>query len=386
MSLDRSRCLHALCLAALVAVATMAAAPPAPTPTDAELHALVGDYQALAEQGDANAQYELGVKLQYGDQKDVAAALGWYRKAAAQGHVEAIESIGHCYYTGAGVKQDLAQAARWWRQAADKGNMTAQYWMGDFYDGGRGGLKEDPAEAVRWFRKAADQGDASSQYRLGDMYVRGRGVPQSDGEGVKWLQESAKKDDPNAQYSMGEMYRDGRGVAKDDEKATLMFRAAADQDSELAMMELGRGYEQGRGMKAPDPVCALFWYGFAEKRDRGWGKSEHDALAAKATPAQRADAERMVAATHFDQGVLQRPLCSDETMTFDIRGTELQDVLPVFRQLSAMPIVGLEGVRKVVKLQSDGATWQQALTLLLDGIGYRWERKGDVIQVTKKGK
>jgi TPR repeat protein len=378
--------LHALCLTPLLGLPAIAAAPPAPTPTDAELQALVGDSRAAAEKGDANAQYDLAVKLQYGEPQDLAAAIGWYRKAAAQGHVEAIESIGHCYYTGSGVKQDLAEAARWWRQAADKGSATAQYWMGDFYDGGRGGLKEDPAEAVRWFRKAADQGDASSEYRLGDMYVQGRGVPRSDAEGVKWLQMSAKKDDPNAQYSLGEMYRDGRGVTKDDQHAYDLFRAAADQDSELAMVELGRGYEQGRGMKAPDPVCAMFWYGFAATRNRSWGGDEHDALAAKATPAQRADADRMIAATHFDAGQLQRPLCSDETMEFDIRGTELQDVLPVFRQLSALPIVGLEGVSRTVKLQSEGATWQQALTLLLDGIGYRWERKGDVIQVTKKAK
>ena len=374
---------HAIVLVPIVAIANLAAAPPAPTPSEEELRALVGDVEPAAKSGDAQAQFELGVKLEYGDQRDAAAAVGWYRKAAAQGHVEAIEALGHSYYVGAGVPRDEAQAAQWWRRAADKGNASAQYWMGDFYLDGRGGLKADAAEAARWFRRAADQGNANAQGRLGSMYVDGRGVPQSDEKGVEWLQKAARQDDPTAQYSLGEMYRDGRGLAKDDQQAYDWFRSSADSLFELAMLELGRGYESGRGLQAPDPVCALFWYGLAANHSRGWGESERDALAPKVTPAQRADAARMIAATRVDAGMLQRPLCADEKMKFDLHdGSELQDVLAVFRQLAGMPIVGLEGVTKAVKLQSDGATWQEGLTLLLRPLGYRWSREGDAIRVT----
>ena len=41
--------------------------------------------QERAEQGDANAQYELGWEYDY-VQKDRAEAVKWYRKAADQGH------------------------------------------------------------------------------------------------------------------------------------------------------------------------------------------------------------------------------------------------------------------------------------------------------------
>lgn len=49
-----------------------------------------------------------------------------YREAAEQGDAEAQYNLGLCYYNGEGVQQDYTQAVHWWRKAAEQGNARAQ--------------------------------------------------------------------------------------------------------------------------------------------------------------------------------------------------------------------------------------------------------------------
>ena len=65
------------------------------------------------------AQYALGVRYQIGDRikLDLAAAMVWYRKVAARGHVDAMLAVGQMYEAGTGVGQDDAEAAIWHRSA-----------------------------------------------------------------------------------------------------------------------------------------------------------------------------------------------------------------------------------------------------------------------------
>lgn len=95
---------------------------------------LKGDYQAafeewlpLAELGDAEAQYNLGVMYDLGASvdQDLARAASWYRKAAAQGFMDAQTNLGMMYYRGEGVTRDHAEAAKWFRLSADKGDTEA---------------------------------------------------------------------------------------------------------------------------------------------------------------------------------------------------------------------------------------------------------------------
>ena len=45
---------------------------------------------------------------------------------AEQGVAEAQYNLGMMYYTGSGVHQDYAEALRWFRQAAEQGHAEAQ--------------------------------------------------------------------------------------------------------------------------------------------------------------------------------------------------------------------------------------------------------------------
>jgi uncharacterized protein len=95
---------------------------------------LKGDYNAayeewlpLAELGDVEAQYNLGVMYDEGAgvERDLAAAAAWYRKAAEQGFVDAQTNLGIMYYHGQGVARDPAEAAYWFREAASHGDDEA---------------------------------------------------------------------------------------------------------------------------------------------------------------------------------------------------------------------------------------------------------------------
>ncbi len=118
---------------------------------------------AAAEQGDAEAQLELGTRYARGKgvDKNDAEAEKWLRMAAEQGLARAQLDIGVLYATGRGVPQDAAEAVRWYRKAADQDLPQAQLNLGLAYDLGMG-APLDKAEADSWWQKAANQGDSGA--------------------------------------------------------------------------------------------------------------------------------------------------------------------------------------------------------------------------------
>jgi len=109
---------------------------------------------------DATAAYQRG---------DSATALRLFRPLADQGKADAQYNLGFMYANGLGVGKDFAEAAKWYRLAADQGNAHAQFGLGIMYYDGRG-VPEDDVEAAKWYRLAADQGVAVAQSALGFMY------------------------------------------------------------------------------------------------------------------------------------------------------------------------------------------------------------------------
>ena len=69
-------------------------------------------FRTLAERGDADAQYNLGVMYANGEgvARDYAEAVSWYRMAAEQGHAVAQNKLGVRYACGEGVARDYAEA------------------------------------------------------------------------------------------------------------------------------------------------------------------------------------------------------------------------------------------------------------------------------------
>ena len=156
-----------------------------------------------------------------------------FRQAAEQGDAEAQFLLGLAHTGGEGVLKDDAEAVRWFLMAAEQGDASAQFNLGVMYANGEGVLK-DEAEAVRWFLMAAEQGDASAQFNLGVMYANGEGVPEDDAEAVRWYRIAAEQGHADAQFYLGVMYYNGRGVLKDATLAHMWYNIAGANGSEIA--------------------------------------------------------------------------------------------------------------------------------------------------------
>ena len=84
-------------------------------------------WQPLAEQGNADAQYNLGYIYSHGKgvEQDYKTAVKWYALAANQGHAIAQLNLGVMYDNGSGVAQDYVKAHMWWNIAAIDGDADA---------------------------------------------------------------------------------------------------------------------------------------------------------------------------------------------------------------------------------------------------------------------
>ena len=77
--------------------------------------AVAEDFRKDAEQGNAEAQFSLGICYANGNgvAKDMTKAVEWYRKAAEQGHDKAQFNLCLCYANSDGVAKDMTEAAKW---------------------------------------------------------------------------------------------------------------------------------------------------------------------------------------------------------------------------------------------------------------------------------
>ena len=69
--------------------------------------------------------------------RDYAEAARWFRKAAEQGDAGAQFNLGVTYDRGKGVPQDYAEALRWYLKAAGQGHARAQFNVGVMYENGK---------------------------------------------------------------------------------------------------------------------------------------------------------------------------------------------------------------------------------------------------------
>jgi TPR repeat protein len=204
----------------------------------------VDEVRAKAETGDADSEFQIGLRYFYGHgvPKDLAEAAKWFRKAAEQGFAFAQAELAWCYDHGHGVPKDFAEAAKWLRKAAEQNLAVAQYNLGIDYAHGHG-VPKDFAEAMKWFRKAAEQGFADASYMMGIGYNQGQGVPTNKREAAKWFRRAAEQGFADAQLMVGTWYDQGEGVAKDQVAAYKWYLLAAAQGNDVAkkMVSLSEG-------------------------------------------------------------------------------------------------------------------------------------------------
>jgi S1-C subfamily serine protease len=120
------------------------------------------------------------------------------KKKAEQGDADAQYSLGLMYGNGEGVPKDSAKAFEWFQKAAEQGSADAQYSLGYMYGNGEGVPKND-VKAVEWIEKSAAQGDALGQGMLGYMYVKGLGTAKDKVLAYVWFNLAAAQGNSFAQ-------------------------------------------------------------------------------------------------------------------------------------------------------------------------------------------
>ena len=131
---------------------------------------------ALANKGDAEAQYHVGMMHNngIGTQKDPKQALEWFQKSAASNDPLGAYKLG-CYYDGqfGVVTPDANEALKYKLISAKAGYSLAQHDVALLY-----GRQENFEEAVKWLKMAGDQGSPEALYKLSGSYFQGKGVPK----------------------------------------------------------------------------------------------------------------------------------------------------------------------------------------------------------------
>lgn len=123
---------------------------------------------ALAQRGDADAQYAIGLNLldgSHGFPKNDEAAFTCFLAAAKQGHAKAQYFTGSAYLSGKVVQRNDKEAVRWLSRSAEAGCAYGQYSLGLCYEVGAG-VKRDIGMAKYWYRRAAAQGDEDAAEAL----------------------------------------------------------------------------------------------------------------------------------------------------------------------------------------------------------------------------
>ena len=94
-------------------------------------------YQKEADQGDAVAQFNLGLMYEFGIKgvlpPDGTEAMKWYLKAAQQGNDEALNVLANEYADDKFVSQDDTEAATWYQKAAQKVLSSAKTLSNRFF-------------------------------------------------------------------------------------------------------------------------------------------------------------------------------------------------------------------------------------------------------------
>ena len=238
-------------------------------------------YKKAAEQENAKAQNSIGMMYAEGQgvPQNYKQALYWYKKSAEQGYAYAQFNVGGMYAEGQGVPPNYKQAFYWIKKAAEQGDVYAQYNIGRMYDSGKGVppnykqalywlfnllsrpilVPQNYKQAFYWYKKAAEQGLAQAQDNIGNMYEKGQGVSQNYKQAFYWYKKAAEQGLATAQYSVGLMYNKGQGVPQTYKQAFYWFKKAAEQGNASAQTEVGLMYFLGRGVPR-NFIQAYVWF------------------------------------------------------------------------------------------------------------------------------
>ena len=113
-------------------------------------------------------------------------------------------------------------------------------------------------------------------------------------DAVVILKPLAEAGNPQAELRLGDAYAEGHGIDRDPMLAATWYEKAALQGMTAAQLKLGAMYENGTGVTRNNNL-AYVWYGIAASLGSNAGKTERDRVGAMLQPAERAQADSLIA-------------------------------------------------------------------------------------------
>lgn len=131
----------------------------------------------------------------------------WFNKAAAQGHLMALNMVGRCYDLGWGTGVDKVRAAECFRIAAWRGLDWGMYNYATALTLGEG-VAEDKAAALGWFEKAAAMGNAKAVNYIGSFHEDGWVVERDMTKAAECYRQAAEGGDFRGAFNHARMLLD----------------------------------------------------------------------------------------------------------------------------------------------------------------------------------
>ena len=115
------------------------------------------EWQPLAEQGNADAQYKLGTIYDYWVLRNNLILVKWCKLAAESENISAKIFLDSVHKKGKGVLQIYKTAVKWYRLAAEGVCAEAQFILSSMYFSGNG-VSKDRQIARKWWKFSAGRG------------------------------------------------------------------------------------------------------------------------------------------------------------------------------------------------------------------------------------
>jgi len=188
-------------------------------------------YSHSAEKGYAKSQYMLGLIYAYGDllTQSFEKAVFWLKKAADQGDTDAQYELGRLYLKGLGVEKNQKEAFRLISTSCENDKCCNEpghlHLLGTMYANGLG-CRQDYRAARSCFLQAAKLNDIESMVDLASLYANGLGGEHDLAFSSIWLKEAADHGNVSAQGKLAFQYANGLGVEQNYEKASMWIDRA----------------------------------------------------------------------------------------------------------------------------------------------------------------
>jgi uncharacterized protein len=131
---------------------------------------------------------------------DYAQAVAIWRPLAENGDADAQFNLGQAYRLGRGVKIDLGSAQTWLERAASQGHLDAQTTLGLLLFG-----NGNQAEGARWLKQSADKGEARAMLIYGTALFNGDGVSQDRVLGYAYVSRASAQGLAPAKATLSQM-------------------------------------------------------------------------------------------------------------------------------------------------------------------------------------